>query len=205
MEQLDEIPEQIEGYQEIPELDVLLNKSDKNNNENMTETIEPSLFNSANKEILAETIEIPKQNIIMYLKPQISKYWRFTFKNEVNIYRLKKIIETVSNYGLTVDFGEAQNTPDITISQGELIVGKINLLLSDRRDANLPEKYYCKLYFYYFKNKELYQSVKSAVVNYFMNFKQLPRKKIEGTSNKTNRRKRNMRRKKTLKRKINSK
>lgn len=157
-------------------------------------------------EIEPETIEISKKNIINYLKPQENKYWRFSFKNEANTDRLKSVIETIPDYGLTVEFGVPQNTPDIIIKQGENTVGKINLLLCDRRDANLPEKYYCKIYFYHFKNPALYQAVKSNIVNLFEGFKgvSMPTK---GAGEKRNRkrvtikRKRNGNKKKSMKRK----
>lgn len=123
------------------------------------------------EEIPPETVEIAKAHIINHLKPQENKYWRFTFKNDLNTARLKSLIESIPEYNLTVDFETPQNKPDIVLKQDGNIIGKINLLLCDRRDANLPEKYYCKLYFYHFKNPELYNAVKTAVVNFFENFK----------------------------------
>jgi hypothetical protein len=166
----------------------------------------PEITVAEEKEIEPETVEISKQNIINHLKPQENKYWRFSFKNEANINRLKSAIESIPEYGLTVDFGVPQNTPDITIKQGEKVVGKINLLLCDRRDANLPEKYYCKIYFYHFKNSALYQAVKSGVVNLFESFKGANRslKEMGGKRNKkrgTVKRKRNLNKKKSMKRK----
>lgn len=149
----------------------------------------------ANQEIPAETIEIPKQPVLNYLKPQESKYWRFTFKNEANTNKFKSTIESIPEYGLTVEFKTAQETPDVIIKQGATTVGKINLLLCDRRDANLPEKYYCKLYFYQFRNPELYEAVKGHVLGFFDGFKQnrtanknrVPEKDVGGRRNKKNR------------------
>jgi hypothetical protein len=166
----------------------------------------PEITDSEEKEIEPETVEISKQNIINHLKPQENKYWRFSFKNEANTNRLKSVIESIPEYGLTVDFGTPQNTPDITIKQGNDVVGKINLLLCDRRDANLPEKYYCKIYFYHFKNSALYEAVKASVVNLFETFKgaTIPSKGAGGKRHRkriTIKRKRTVNKKKSLKRK----
>ena len=122
------------------------------------------------KEIAPETIEIANKSIIPYLVPQESKFWHFTL-NPSNKERLTRILESIPEYRLTVEYGIPQNTPDITLKMNGQIVGKIHLLLCDRRDANLPEKYYCKLYFYQFKNQELYNKVKSTLINFFENFK----------------------------------
>jgi hypothetical protein len=154
------------------------------------------------EEIEPETVEFSK-NIVNQLKPQENKYWRFSFKNEANTNRLKSVIESIPEYGLTVDFGVPQNTPDITLKQGESIVGKINLLLCDRRDANLPEKYYCKIYFYHFKNPALYQAVKTAIVNLFEGLRGVT-KETGGKRNRkrtTIKRKRIGHKKKTMRRK----
>ena len=153
-----------------------------------SETKMPETITS--EEIEPETVEFSK-NVVNQLKPQENKYWRFSFKNEANTNRLKSVIESIPEYGLTVDFGVPQNTPDITIKQGETIVGKINLLLCDRRDANLPEKYYCKIYFYHFKNPALYQAVKTATVNLFEGLKA----HIKETGGKRNRKRATIKRK----------
>jgi hypothetical protein len=157
-----------------------------------------------NKEIQPETIEFSK-NIVNHLKPQENKYWRFSFKNEINMNDLIKAIKGIQS-NLTVEFGIPQNTPDIIIKEpsGETI-GKINLLLCDRRDANMPEKYYCKIYFYQFKNSNQYDSIKTAVVNFFENLKR-PSMVSKETGGKRNRkrgtikRKRYVNKKKSMKR-----
>ena len=157
------------------------------------------------QEIPAETVEISNKSIINYLKPQENKYWHFSFKNESNQNQLTHTIENIPNYSLTVEYGIPQNKPDITLKMNDNIVGKIHLLLCDRRDANLPEKYYCKIYFYQFTKPELFQIVKTTIVNFFENFK--PMSELGGKRNKLNRKvktqkkKRNIRRKKTTKRK----
>lgn len=159
---------------------------------------------STDREIQPELIEIPKHNIVHYLEPQKSKYWRFKFKNEVYTNELTRIItKAIPGQTLTVEFGQAQETPDMTIYQNESIVGKINLQLCDRRDANRPEKYYCKLYFYHFKNNELYQAVKTQVVNFFMRFKTRASKKsnnIKRIKTRKANKKHNNQRRKTLRR-----
>jgi hypothetical protein len=159
---------------------------------------------SEDKDIEPETVEFSK-NVINHLKPQENKYWRFLLKNESNTNGLIKAIKAVQN-DLTVEFGVPQNTPDITIKDpnGE-IVGKLNLLLCDRRDANLPEKYYCKIYFYQFKNSNKYQLIKTAVVNFFEGLKaaSIPSKGSGGKRYKkrgTIKRRRMANRKKSMKR-----
>jgi hypothetical protein len=157
------------------------------------------------QEVPAETIEISNKSIIDHLKPQENKYWHFSFKNEANKNQLTQALQNISGYTLTVEYGIPQNTPDITLKMNDNIVGKIHLLLCDRRDANLPEKYYCKIYFYHFKNQKLFEAVKMAVVNFFENFKGTGTK-IGGKRNKphqkvkTHKKKRINRRKRTSKR-----
>jgi hypothetical protein len=121
-----------------------------------------------------ETIELelpPAKSIINQLIPQENKFWRFTFKNAANTENFKKVIESIPDYNLTVEFDIRQDKPDVIIKQGDNIIGKINLLLCDRRDANLVEKYYCKIYFYHFKDKVIYDTVKTAVLTFFNKLK----------------------------------
>lgn len=157
------------------------------------------------KEIPAETIEISNKSVISNLKPQENKYWHFSFKNEANKNELTQILQNIPGYNLTVEYGIPQNTPDITLKINDNIVGKLHLLLCDRRDANLPEKYYCKIYFYHFTNQKIFEAVKMTVINFFENFK-TGENKIGGKfkkiykKTKTHKKRRINRRKKTSKR-----
>ena len=124
------------------------------------------------EEVKPVTIEIAnKKSVLRHVKPQESKYWHFKFSDPRYTNQMTNVLQNIQGYKLTVEYGVPINTPDITLKiQGE-VVGKIHLLLCDKRDANLPNKYYCKLYFYNFKNQQLFQAVKTAIVNFFDNFK----------------------------------
>lgn len=118
-----------------------------------------------------ETIEIVnKVSVLPYVKPQKSKFWHFEFISPDNQKGLSNVLMS-SNTDLTVEYGETQKSPDITLKRGSEIVGKIHLLLCDRRDANLPDKYYVKLYFYDFVDAGLYENIKKNLINFFENFK----------------------------------
>jgi hypothetical protein len=130
--------------------------------------------NLATGKVEPETIEIiNKAAVLPYVVPQKSKFWHFQFKDANNQNELTKLLQSIPEFGLTVEYGETQKSPDITLkdAQTQDIVGKIHLLLCDRRDANLPEKYYVKLYFYDFKSNQLYDAVKSKLTGFFENFK----------------------------------
>jgi hypothetical protein len=134
-----------------------------------------------------ESIEIKnKEYILPYLKPQENKYWHFTFINQTYHDKLIQILENIPGYNITVEYGIPQSKPDLTLLQNGEIVGKIHLLLCDRRDANLPEKYYCKIYFFDFKNEDLYEKVKNTMINFFENFKSVEKNnKVGGKIKKT--------------------
>jgi hypothetical protein len=121
----------------------------------------------------AETIEISEQaekRILPHVKPQESKYNHFMFKDAKNTDRLTKLFETIPGHRITVKYGVPQSTPDITLIEDDKVIGKIHLLLCDRRDANKPDKYYVKLYFYHFKDNSTMNIVKENLINFFENF-----------------------------------
>ena len=124
------------------------------------------------EEVKPVTIEITnKKAVLRHVKPQESKYWHFKFSDPRYTNQMTNVLQNIQGYRLTVEYGVPINTPDITLKMNGEIVGKIHLLLCDKRDANLPNKYYCKLYFYNFKSPQLFQAVKTALVNFFENFK----------------------------------
>jgi len=125
------------------------------------------------EEVKPETVHIRtnEKTILRHVKPQDVKYWHFKFIDQKNTNQMTNVLQNIQAYRLTVEYSFKLNTADIILKQQEEIVGKIHLLLCDKRDANLPSKYYCKLFFFYFKNNQLFQAVKTALVNFFENFK----------------------------------
>jgi hypothetical protein len=156
---------------EIPELEETQQVDDIISSEPLPPKVldTPKMLESGKVE--PDTIEIVnKAAVLPYVKPQKSKFWHFEFISPENQKNLSNAL-TSSNTDLTVEYGETQKSPDITLKRGSEIVGKIHLLLCDRRDANLPEKYYVKLYFYDFIDAGLYDNVKKSLLNFFENFK----------------------------------
>ena len=124
------------------------------------------------EEVKPITIEIAnKKAILRHVKPQESKYWHFKFSDPRHTNQMTNVLQNIQGYRITVEYNFKLNTADIILKQQGEIVGKIHLLLCDKRDANLPNKYYCKLFFFHFKNNQLFQAVKTALVNFFENFK----------------------------------
>jgi hypothetical protein len=149
-----EFPEEVETLPEesIPELSA--NEPDVSNKD-------------VSNEIEAETLEIPftSNDIRNKLQAQNSKFWRFHLKNGNE--QLTKVLQDIPNYSLTAEYNIKQDTPDITLKQNDEILGKINLLLCDRRDRNNQDKHYCRIYLYHFKDRELFTAVKNKLLAFF--------------------------------------
>ena len=132
-------------------------------------SIEPKENTAKSKEITAERIEIANKNVIQYLLPRENRKTHFTL-NDANIGKLTSTLESIPGYNLTVDYADKKDDPGVTLLMNGETVGKIHFLLCDAPNVNLPDKYYCKLYFYEFKNQDLYDKVKSTLINFFENF-----------------------------------
>jgi hypothetical protein len=136
-----------------------------------------SLESNTSNEVEPDTIEISeegKKRVLLYVEPQQNKFYRFRFKDEANKNKLIQKLQEILGTNITVDIDnketDSQSKPDILIKENGNIIGKINLLLCDRRDANLPEKYYIKLYFREFKTLESMNKVKEGLKAFFENF-----------------------------------
>jgi hypothetical protein len=154
----------------------------------------------AEEEIPAETIEITNKSVLPYLIPRENKKWHFTL-NDTNKEQLTRVLESIPT--LTVQYADKKDDAGITLQMNGEDVGKIHFLLCDRPNINLSEKYYCKLYFYEFKNQELYNKVKTSLINFFENFKQTNATSMGGRRLKkriTRRKNKRLQRKKTSKR-----
>jgi hypothetical protein len=105
---------------------------------------------------------------------QAQPHTHFRLKHKSDRQNLLHAIEAASSMGPIVasyDYGRKHDT-DIIIrkkddSNTAKPIGKIHLLLFDRRDRYHSEKYYMKLHFFKFANDELFNSVKKAVTDFF--------------------------------------
>ena len=134
---------------------------------------EPQNVTSTNKKPEPETVEVSeetKKRVLQLVKPQESKYNHFQFKSQTDADRLTNTLQSIPGYSITVSYGIPQSTPDISLSENGQTVGKIHLLLCDRRDANKPEKYYVKLYLYHFTDSTLQETVKTTLLSFFESF-----------------------------------
>jgi hypothetical protein len=105
---------------------------------------------------------------------QAQPHTHFRLKNKSDRQKLLRIVENASTIGpitASYDYGRKYDT-DIVIrkksdSNSSKPIGKIHLLLFDRRDRYNSEKYYIKLHFFQFANDELFDKVKQAVTQFF--------------------------------------
>jgi hypothetical protein len=105
---------------------------------------------------------------------QAQPHTHFRLKQKSDRQQLLHTIEGASTMGPIVasyDYGRKYDTDIIIRKKGESNstkpIGKIHLLLFDRRDRYNHEKYYIKLHFFQFANDTLFDSVKQAVTTFF--------------------------------------
>jgi len=105
---------------------------------------------------------------------QAQPHTHFRLKHKSDRQELLRIIEGASTVGPIVasyDYGRKYDTDIIIRKKGESSatkpIGKIHLLLFDRRDRYNHEKYYMKLHFFQFANDELFNTVKQTVTTFF--------------------------------------
>jgi len=155
-----------------------------------------------NGKVKPETVEIQnKTRILPYVTSQFPRKKHFMFTNNSDRERLSDILK---NTGLTVEYSTVRDNPYITLMKDNELVGKIHFLYYNE---NTPEDKYIKLYLFDFVKPDQYSIVKSKLVNFFENFK--PSKNLQGgnkrkhskKSHNTHKKRRNIHRKKTLRRK----
>lgn len=200
MDEEDEIPEQsFEKNERATEKEVRLIEASE------PSLIEPESSNSQmtkNGKVKPETVEIQNKTIILpYVTSQSPRKKHFMFSNDADKERLSDILK---NTGLTVEYSTVRDKPYITLTKNKELVGKIHFLYYNE---NTPEDKYIKLYLFDFVDPDLYSTVKSKLVDFFENFK--PSKNLQGGNkrksntkhHRTHKKRRNIRRKKTLRRK----
>jgi hypothetical protein len=105
--------------------------------------------------------------LLSRLERQKHKYWHFKFINDSDLDEFKKRIMKIDptitvehNYG-------GQRHADIVIRKNGNIVGKLHFLHVNRPDICERKKFYVKVHYYYFTDKELMNDVKKAVQAFF--------------------------------------
>jgi len=118
---------------------------------------------------IADTIEINNPHAIfphIEAYPETSpKQHHFRFKHQSERTRL---IQTWSQTDITVEFNESgKNNVDVTLSQGDRTIGKIQFIHFDRRDRSIRSKHYVKLYLYQFEDRAMLEQAKQIMRVFF--------------------------------------
>jgi hypothetical protein len=118
---------------------------------------------------IADTIEINHpQAIFPHIEayPETSpKQHHFRFKHQSE---RTKLIQTWSQTDITVEFNESgKNNVDVTLSQGDRTIGKIQFIHFDRRDRSIRSKHYVKVYLYQFEDRAMLEQAKQIMRTFF--------------------------------------
>ena len=157
---------------------------------------------TTNGKVKPETVEIQnKTSILPYVTSQSPRKKHFMFTNDADREQLSNILK---NTGLTVEYSTVRDKPYISLMKDNELVGKIHFLYYNE---NTPEDKYIKLYLFDFVDPDQYSIVKEELVKFFENFK--PSKNLQGGNKRktnikhrrTHKKRHNIRRKKTLRRK----
>ena len=106
--------------------------------------------------------------LLSQLERQKHKYWHFKFINDSDLDEFKNRIIKLDPTTITVEHNYGgQRHADIVIRKNGNIVGKLHFLHVNRPDICDPKKFYVKVHYYYFTDKELMNDVKKAVQAFF--------------------------------------
>ena len=197
----EEIPEQsFEKNERATEKEIRLIEASEPKSESEPEPEPEQMTN--NGKVKPETVEIQnKTSILPYVTSQSPRKKHFMFTNDADREQLSNILK---NTGLTVEYSTVRDKPYISLMKDNELVGKIHFLYYNE---NTPEDKYIKLYLFDFVDPDQYSIVKEELVKFFENFK--PSKNLQGGNKRksnikhrrTHKKRHNIRRKKTLRRK----
>ena len=130
-----------------------------------------SMNETSTNSYLSETVNLKSAplspSLLGRLERQKHKYWHFKFVNPSDLTNFKERI-IGSDPTLTVDDNDGgQQHADITIRRNQDIVGKLHFLHANRPDICDPKKFYVKVHYYHFTDKELMSKIKDAVRVFF--------------------------------------
>lgn len=130
-----------------------------------------SMNETSTNSYLSETVNLKSAplspSLLGRLERQKHKYWHFKFVNPSDLTNFKERI-IGSDPTLTVHENDGgQQHADITIRKNQDIVGKLHFLHANRPDICEPKKFYVKVHYYHFTDKELMSKIKDAVRVFF--------------------------------------
>ena len=152
----------------------------------------------ANSSYLSETVSLTSAplnpSLLSRLERQKHKYWHFKFVNPSDLNEFKKrIMELDPTLTVHENYGGQQHA-DITIRKNQDIVGKLHFLHANRPDICESKKFYVKVHYYHFTDKEFMGKIKESV-SQRTSYRGGKKTRKRNTKRNTTRTKRNQRRK----------
>jgi hypothetical protein len=141
--------------------------------------------NPTNSSYLSETVNLKpaplNDSLLSRLERQKHKYWHFKFVKDSDLDEFKKrIIESDPTLTVQENYGGQQHA-DIVIRKNQDIVGKLHFLHVNRPDICEPKKFYVKVHYYHFTDKDFMSKIK-AIVHVFFDELESPRKPTENNT-----------------------
>ena len=105
--------------------------------------------------------------IFPYIMAQESTH--FQFKTKEMERRFQQMIEQIPDLTVRFDYGKEDKSDILLVSSSDptQIVGKLHLLLVDRRDRGDPSKRYVKIHLFHMKDPQQFELVRQRVTNFF--------------------------------------
>jgi len=115
-----------------------------------------------------ETLTIANPGrVFPYIMAQESTH--FQFKTKEMERRFQQMIEQIPDLTVRFDYGREDKSDILLVSSSDptQIVGKLHLLLVDRRDRGDPSKRYVKIHLFHMKDPQQFELVRQRIVSFF--------------------------------------
>jgi hypothetical protein len=105
--------------------------------------------------------------IFPYIMAQESTH--FQFKTKEMERRFQQMIEQIPDLTVRFDYGREDKSDILLVSSSDPthIVGKLHLLLVDRRDRGDPSKRYVKIHLFHMKDPQQFELVRQRITSFF--------------------------------------
>ena len=105
--------------------------------------------------------------IFPYIMAQESTHFQFRTKEMER--RFQQMIEQIPDLTVRFDYGREDKSDILLVSSSDptQIVGKLHLLLVDRRDRGDPSKRYVKIHLFHMKDPQQFELVRQRITSFF--------------------------------------